>query len=108
MHTDIIIVSKLIKNFDVFKGLDFLEIVPASVHRNYVITKDNQKITFDYLIIDDFLSDLPLLKENKHIITNQYFETSLEGVFAIGPINSSKLSIEEQVNIIIDYLKNPF
>ena len=108
MHIDIIIVSNLSLDLSKFNNLNFKKFEFANIQRNYIITDANEKITFDYLIIDTFVPSLPILKENKHIITNQFFETSIENVFAIGEINSSKKSLLEQLNIICEYIQNPF
>lgn len=108
MHKDIIIVTKL--NFDIspFEGLDYLILDQAEIHDTFIVTEDNQNITFDYLIIDDLISSIPLLKENKKIITNQFFETSVDNIYAIGEINSSKTLLEDQIKSIIEHIKNPF
>lgn len=108
MHIDLIIISKLILDLQIFSDLNYLVIEPKEIHRNYIITNTDEKITFDYLIIDRLIPGLPILKENKHIITNQFYETSLENVFAIGEINSSSKSLSVQLNTIYDYIKNPF
>mgnify|MGYP000858012932 CR=1 FL=1 len=108
MHIDIILVTNLKIDFSILDGLNYIITDAIQVNRNNIIDKDNQSITFDYLIIDKYYSDLPLLKENKKIVTNQYFETSIERIFAIGEINSSNSSINEQLEKIIDYIKNPF
>lgn len=108
MHVDLVIISKLDLDLSLFSDINHLVIEPKEIHRNYIINLNDEKITFDYLIIDRLVSELPILKENKHIITNQFFETSIENIFAIGEINSSNKSLHEQLKIISEYIKNPF
>jgi thioredoxin reductase len=108
MHIDLIIVTDLEIDSSLLNGINYLITDAIQINRNQITNKENQNITFDYLIIDYIYPDLPLLKENKKIVTNQNFETSIERIFAIGEINSSKKNINDQLKIIIDYIKNPF
>ena len=44
-------------------------------------------------------------KSENYIITNENFETSVDGYFAIGNTVKSNKSLDEQFNKILDYLK---
>jgi len=108
MHYDIIIITSYPLDENLLKNFHYLLIDEAIINDDKSIFYQNQKITYNYLIIDKIFENLKTLKEDKHIITNQYFETSIENVFAIGEINNSPLDVNLQLKIILDYLKNPF
>ncbi len=104
MHYDFIIVSKLDINP---KHLDFKKFDEAEVFNNYIIV-NNEKITYDYLIIDKLYPSLNLFTEDKHIITNQFLQTSNDYIYAIGSINNCNIDLEKQIDIIEEHIMNPF
>ncbi|HHU56606.1 MAG TPA: hypothetical protein GXZ48_08040 [Acholeplasmataceae bacterium] len=107
MHYDIIIVSSLKLDEKLLEGFNYLLVENAEINDDYSITYQNKNIKYDFLIIDKLYDNLKTLKEDKRIITNQFFETSIENVFAIGPINNSPLKVNKQLQIILNHLKNP-
>lgn len=104
MHFDYIIVSNLPINP---KTLNFKKFDEADVYLGYILV-NNEKITYDYLVIDKIYPSLNLLTEDKKIITNQFLQTSNDYIYAIGEINNSNLSLDEQIAIIEEHIMNPF
>lgn len=99
MHYDLIIVSNLELDISLLPKINYLWLKTAEVTYNTV-----NQFTYDYLIIDKIHQNLNLMTEDGKIITNQFLETSMDNVFAIGKINNSEKTINEQLQIIIDYL----
>lgn len=108
MHYDLIIITNYKLDESLLAGFNYLIANDAIVNDNKTITYHGQTFTYDYLIIDKLIDNIKTLRENKRIITNQFFETSIENVYAIGPINNSPLDINSQLKIIVNHLKNPF
>lgn len=99
MHYDLIIVTKLQLDTTILQGINYCLLTEAKVKENCV-----NDFSYDYLIIDQIYPELNVLTENGKIITNENLETSMENVFAIGSINNSYKDINEQLQIIIEYL----
>src|SRR5690554_1987123 len=108
MHYDLVIITKLNINEAYFKKLNYLIIKEATINDDKSINIEDRKITYDYLIIDKLYDNLQTLKEDKKIITNQVFETSIANIFAIGEINNSKTPLNKQIKTIIGYIQNQF
>ena len=102
MHYDIIIVTKKSINHDLFLGLNFLQLDEANLTCQFA-----NNHSYDYLIIDANYPELNLLTEDGKIITNQFFKTSNEQIYALGDINQSSLDLNTQLEIIIEDIKNP-
>lgn len=66
----------------------------------------NNNISFDFIIVSNInsLDNIQILKEDGNVICNFFLQTSSEHIFFIGKENNSKLTINEQINNIIDYL----
>ena len=101
MHYDIIIVTKNEIDETCLTNLNYLHLHDGLVTHGKVNSN-----TYDYLIIDQIYPDLNLVTEDGKIITNQFLKTSDEQIYAIGAINNSNK--ENQLQIIIDDIKNPF
>ena len=69
---------------------------------------DDQTYYFDYLIFDDvsLINNIKVEQESDYIITNYYQETSLTNIFAIGTQVHTNRTIDEQLEIIINYIIN--
>jgi len=106
-HIDIIIITTEKIDEGLLSGLDYLITSQENFTNRYTISIDNEDITFDYLIIDHIIKDLGVLTEDKKIVTNEVFETSIDGIFAFKTVKSS-LDMQTQLQIIINYLKNPY
>ncbi len=67
-------------------------------------TKDDEEIVFDYFISDnlDLLKKLGALTDNKKILTNASFQTTIENTFAFGSAINSKYDKDYQLKTIID------
>jgi thioredoxin reductase len=108
MHYDLVMFTQIPLDTSIFEGFNYLVTSLGTINRDYSITINDQKMSFDYLIIDAKPLNLNLLTEDKLIVTNQHFETSLDNVFAIGTINASTTTINEQIETILNYIQNPF
>lgn len=104
MHFDILIVAKEVLTEEHFSSFNILQLPEANFTSPFSITSNDTTITYDYLIIDRLFS-LNLLTEDKHIITNDVFETSIDHIYAIGPINRSNKSMSEQLRIISETIR---
>ncbi|MGD9604921.1 MAG: hypothetical protein AB7V00_02035 [Bacilli bacterium] len=105
MHYDLLIITD--------------EIIPANLlsNINYCIKNNevklispyetNSHITFDYLIFSNpsSIEKIDLLKEDSYIVTNLFFQTSIDHMFAIGSCNKSQKAIQEQWEIILNFIK---
>ena len=67
-------------------------------------TQRAQIIEFDKLITTDKLLK-NAMREDGYLITNESFETSFDGYFAIGNAVKSNKSFSEQLEIVLDYIK---
>lgn len=104
MHYDLIIVTETKPdNIDI----NHLWVNKASVFNNYIITKES-KYTYDYLIIDKLYNELNLLTEDGLIITNQFFQTTNEYIYAVGKAVNSKMDFNQQIQTVIENIKEPF
>lgn len=105
MHIDILFLLKNPIEIPQMNGLNFLQIHEGEILPNYTIKYHQTIITFDYLIIDHLIS-LPMMTENKHILTNDSLETSIERIYAIGSINNAKIPIKAQLEIILQAIRH--
>ncbi|HPT89351.1 MAG TPA: hypothetical protein PLY84_03105 [Bacilli bacterium] len=110
------------KNLIVIISKDFLPIIDLEQF-NYIIVRNNyelidhdclllnnEKLYFDYLIIDNLeaAKKLDLLIEEPYVVTNAFFETSTERIFAFGDIVLNLKPKDEQLRMILEYIKNPY
>ena len=104
MHYDLIIISNLDLKNEIFENINYLILDDSHYLINPHLTNTN--INFDYLIFSniDSVKNLDLLTDNNFIITNSYFQTNLDHIFAIGKINNSQKSIDQQLVDIKDFL----
>lgn len=104
MHYNLLIITNGVVPIHHLKHFNYLLLdEKTNLETNYLTCNG---ITFDYLIFSNItnLKNVDLLKENDFVITNMYFQTNYEHIFAIGPINHSHLPIETQWEIIIHFL----
>lgn len=111
MNNLIIIITKDVLPFEILKKYNFLIIRDnfQLIDNNHLLLH-NKIIIFDYLIFDDFslAKKLDLLIDDDFIITNTYLESSTERVFGFGKIVLNMKSKKEQLQMILDYITNPF
>ena len=105
MHYDLIIISNLKINWDIFKDFNYLVI-----DENHYLTdfyQTNNNLSFDTLIFSNLnsIKNIELLTDNGQVITNNVFQTNFDHLFAIGSINGSQKSIYDQIVIIYEFLK---
>ena len=74
---------------------------------NYSAKNKDSDLFFDYLITDDIslLKQLEVEFDNNLALVNYDFQTTLENVFAFNKAINSSLSIDEQINKIITFIK---
>lgn len=106
MHFDLLIISQEEYNFSNLAPLTYFVTKDYCINSDFTIFINNKKISFDYVITDDFIPGFFIMKEDKKIITNQFFETSIDNIFAFGKIINSSINAFEQLNIIKDYIIN--
>lgn len=103
MYKQLIIITnkkvkeELLKNFDYIIINNNYELIDT-----YKLKYNNEEIDFDYIISDRLIYNL--LVEDGYIITNQFYEGSIDNYFIIGPLNKSINSTDNQIKTIIDYL----
>lgn len=105
-HYDILILTSSNIDRNILKDINYLQYPDKLIITNMYET---QEMTFNYLITDNILSISnlkPLIEESK-VITNVFYETSVDDVFAIGQIVNNK-ALNEQLETIINYLKKPY
>lgn len=95
--TDKQVNEKLLKDFDYIIINDNYELID-----NYKLIYNDEEIDFDYIISDRLINNL--LTEDGYVITNQFFEGSIDNYFIIGSLNQSTASTTNQIKTIIDYL----
>ena len=104
MYKQFIIISNLGINDKLLENIDYLKIDKNFEFTSlYQLNVNNQIYDFDYLITDIKINNL-LICEEDFIITNQYFESSIDNYFIIGKLNKSNITIDEQIKIIFDYI----
>lgn len=105
MHYDLLIITNEKVPTHLLNGLNYL-VLPENDHllSPYITKKQD---TFDYLIISNFqiIMNFDVVNDNQIIITNHYFQTSLNHIFAIGNSNFSVKPLMEQWQTIINFIK---
>lgn len=104
MYKQIVIASKLDFNNEILKDFDYLIIDKIELNNTYSCKYNDEIIDFDYLIIDNKISK-KIMSEDGFVITNNHFETSVDNYFAIGNCVRSDKTVNEQLEIIIEYIK---
>lgn len=106
MDYQVIIISQ--NDYQLSEELNYTTLDHCILEDENSLIYDDQKYYFDYLITDDdsLISNLKLEKEHNIIITNYYQETSALNVFAIGKLIKTNRTIEEQLEIITNYIIN--
>jgi thioredoxin reductase len=104
MHFDLVIISNLPVPVEKLKNINYCVYDESTFLQNHYQTSNH--ITFDYVIVSNpkTLTKIEVLKDFDKIITNQYFQTSIEHIFVVGDYNQSCLSIERQWESIISFL----
>ncbi|NLD26657.1 MAG: hypothetical protein GX661_04775 [Acholeplasmataceae bacterium] len=107
MHYDLLIISKENLKHPLLKEFAYSSLDPGHYLVNPYET-DNH-LSFDYLIFDDFnvVKNIDIMIDGGIIITNCYFQTNYEHLFALGKINGSTLPLSEQLQRILEFLLNP-
>ena len=103
-YTNILIISDQYINDDLFKDFDYMVVQEFEFKKPFMGVSKGQYIEFYVLIKTDMLLK-NVMREDGYIITNENFEPSVDGYFAIGNTVKSNKSLDEQFNIILDYLK---
>lgn len=107
MYYQVIVISNNfypeVETFSSTTTLDHCDFVDS----NSLFYQD-EKYFFDYLIIDNLslIKNINLEQEYSYVLTNYYQETSINNIFALGNIVKTDRSIKEQLEIIINYIKN--
>lgn len=91
----------------IIEDIDYIIIKELQLKSDYQVIVNNEVIDFDYLLVDERIT-MKLMTEDGYIITNQFFETSIDNYFAIGNKVKSDIDINKQLNIIIDYIKGNY
>lgn len=111
MNNLIVIITKDILPFEILENYNYLIIRDnfQLIDNNHLLL-NNKIIIFDYLIFDDFslAKKLDLLTDDSFIITNANLESSTERVFGFGKIVLNMKSKKEQLQMILNYISNPF
>ena len=103
MYKTLVIVSKNNINLNHI-SIDYMIVPEFKITSSYQGIFENEIIDFDYLIISEKINN-HIMTEDGYIITNDCFETSVDNYFAIGEKVKTNKSIDEQLNIIIEYIK---
>ena len=104
MYKQLVIVTSSIINEEILNDMDYLILPSLDLISLYQGKINNEEIDFDYLIIDHKITKR-LMSEDGYIITNNYFETSIDNYFAFGSCIKSDKTINEQLETIINYIK---
>lgn len=108
MHIDLILLTDkpitnlLLRNFN-YKQLS----TDHFLVNDYTL---NNEISFDYIIIENqnCLKNINVLKDDDTVIVNCFFQTNLDHIFFVGKENKSNKTIDEQIDIILEFLYNWF
>lgn len=103
-YVDLLIISDQFIDESWFEGFEFLVVQNFEFLKPFRGISKGQIIEFDKLITTDMLLK-NAMREDGFMITNENFETSFDGYFAIGNAVKSNLSYQEQFKIVLDYLK---
>ena len=103
-YIDLLIVSDQYIDPSWFKGFDFLVVDELQFITPFKGISRGQIIEFDKLITTDMLLK-NAMREDGYMITNENFETSFEGYFAICNTVKSDMAYPDQIKVILDYLK---
>jgi len=104
MHYQLIIISNDKYVNSSLNNIDYLYLDESHSLKDYYHTDNN--LSFDYLIFKNLetINNLDILVDDDKVITNYYFQTNYDHIFAIGKINNSKLEENDQVNKILEFL----
>lgn len=103
-YVNILIISNQYINYDLFVDFDYLIVSEFEFIKPFTGKSKDLIIEFDVLITTDMLLK-NALREDGYMVTNENFETSFDGYFAIGNAVKSNKSLDEQFKIVLDYLK---
>lgn len=106
-YVDLLIISDQYIDYDWFEGFDFIVVQDFKFIKPFKGISKGQIIEFNKLITTDMLLQ-NAMREDGYMITNENFETSFDGYFAIGNTVKSNLSYPEQFKIVLDYLKENY
>ncbi len=106
MYHQIVIYTTENIEINILNNYDYVIINDIETIAKNSLTCSLGTIGFDYFITSIFIDNFYFSDEN-FIITNHYFETSIDYHYAIGIINQSLLNINEQLKLVIDHFENP-
>ena len=104
MYKQLIIIGDFEFDNSIIQDFDYLILPNIELTNNYQGIYNNESIDFDYIIVTSKISKR-ILTEDGFIITNNHFETSIDNYFAVGNKVRTNKTINEQIKIIIDYIK---
>ena len=103
-YIDLLIISDQYIEEDLLEGLEYMILPDIEFISPFKGSYKDQIIEFDKLITTDKLLK-NAMREDGYLITNESFETSFDGYFAIGNAVKSNKSFSEQLEIVLDYIK---
>ena len=104
MYKQLVIVCDFTIDSSILNDFDYLITPNIELTSQYQCKINDEIVDFDYLIITNKISKR-IMSEDGYIITNNNFETNIDNYFAIGNCIRSNKDINEQLKIIIEYLK---
>ena len=106
-YVDLLIISDQFIDESWFEGFDFLIVQEFEFIKPFNGVSKGQIIEFDKLITTDMLLK-NAMREDGYMITNENFETSFDGYFAIGNAVKSDMPYPDQIKVILNYLKENY
>jgi len=103
-YVDILVISDQFIDYSWFEGFDVCVVDEFEFIKPFKGTYKGQVIEFDKLITTDKLLK-NAMREDGYMITNENFETSFDGYFAICNAVKSNMAYPDQIKVILDYLK---
>lgn len=104
MHVDVLIIGDIAIDKKMFAPLSFYQVKSAEIGDHTALC-GGVKVCFDFLIVKEKI--IPsLLTEDGYIITNAEYETSCDDIYAVGNKIKTTRSLNEQLKIITDNIKN--
>lgn len=104
-YIDILIITDDEIDETIFKDFNYLICSDFNFNKYFNGFLNDQFYEFNYLIMSKKIVN-NVLTEDKKIITNENLETSFDNYFAFGNIIKNNKSINEQLQIIIDCIKD--
>jgi len=106
-YVDILIITNQYIDENWFDGFDFLVVEDFEFLKPFMGISKDQIIEFNKLITTDMLLK-NAMREDGYMITNENFETSFDGYFAICNTVKSNMPYPDQFKVVLDYLKENY